>query len=610
MSSLRGTFTSLPDIPSPSTLTFGQDATGVDLLVGLRATMPLLGGIRGGLGLSVAGGGLVATAQERVPIVVDGAVYAATIEHRLAPSVTMVDVEPFLRVEALPWLWVDGGIALTTVTGSSYQQTQRFTDPVGLQFSDGATEQVTASGTLPSTAAVIPQVRLRAGAAWTPVAGGAWSVIPGIGYSAMVGPVVAATAWRETSVDVTLGVRYRFGGMTPSVRDTIRDTVVVGDTVTLVERRRDTVVERLDRRTLRAVLQGDTLRVLAEQRYRRRIPLPEEPLDVSFDLSFVHADGSTSDEASVRYRRILRHRSVPMLPLVAFDSGSVDVPVFYRRPDRRRLPAAGQPLVPGAGEHWQALVLVAQAMRARDGEHLVVQGLHDGRTANAMRAGQRAETIAALLRRASGSVNVRAEIAVATEREWTSAVAIVADDAGMVPRTVVVVDTIADADLPTVQIRPDVLGGDIDAYELRVTAPHGVVHVATGHPESQTMPDVLTWRMADDLRADDVIDRPLRVVLTVDAGDRHAVSDTGSVLVRSEGDVVMALTVRDEALTLASQVAGNDPGPVPVTSRLVRGATAEALVLDGLGVRERSLWVGPWNPALGVRHATYEERRP
>jgi hypothetical protein len=381
-------FRDVSGIPSPESIRFtsaspntsqrGVVSVGADLM---NVSSAQLGISVGYLPVSMRYSG-----QERAPIALEnGALYIATLQHDISAKVELLTITARLRYPLSEWLNVEASLPIGILMNGRYTQTMRFVDPAGLTFVDGQLEQVTGSGNIANKRSIIPSIALHASAELPILPDGSVRIVPRIGYQHSLVNVTTDGAYGIHGLDATVGIRVQLN--TSGIR---RDTTVSIDsnqTTSLPVAVTDPVLEtRVERDTLvelRAGIQQITTELSnvvvdtlvnngrkyrrVQETYRTYVPKPPSVLRGSIALQFVDDDGTITDKARLSATRVLSKRTVPLIPILMFDSASTEVPSRYVQLTREQASAFQGRMAVTAEEHWHYHILniVGERMRTQ-----------------------------------------------------------------------------------------------------------------------------------------------------------------------------------------------------------------------------------------------------
>lgn len=343
-------FRDVSGIPSPESITFTSEASnftqrgtfsvGLDVMNITRAQL--------GIGVGYIPVSMRYSGQERAPIALEnGSLYIATLQHDISARVELLTFTPRIRYPLTAWLNVEASIPLGIPIGARYTQTMRFVDPSGLTFVDGRLEQITGNGKILNTRLIIPSVALHASAELPVVSDGTVHVVPRIGFQHALVTVTNDGAYSIHGVDASVGIRVRFGATGAQ-----RDTVVSIDSIqpaSVPIAERDRIFETLVQRDTLVELRAGIAQITTEltnvvvdtlenngslyrriqETYRTYVPKPPSVLRGSIALQFVDDDGTITEKARLTATRIVAKRTVPIVPIVMFDSTSTEIPSRY-----------------------------------------------------------------------------------------------------------------------------------------------------------------------------------------------------------------------------------------------------------------------------------------
>ncbi|MBU3740805.1 MAG: hypothetical protein FGM24_00810 [Candidatus Kapabacteria bacterium] len=594
-----GTMSTIPGIPAPGPLSFVSDEQYLRGFGYAAVDMKLSNGFFGGIRLTAGSTFAAWKALERVPIAVADSVYAATIEHRLTANVTLVGLEPFLRWKATNSLWLDAGIPLMAILSATHRQTERFVDPAGLLFSDGSTQQVTSAGNVPGLRFMVPLVRLRLNYAISLV-GNSWQLVPHVGAAVTPLSIHGDVAWRDVSFDVGLALRFSpQETVPPPSLPTIRtDTLYVRDTITVLQPgMAEPTPSLIDRIVGSAVVVNDTLNTITvTERYRKVLPKPPAILDGSIRVVFVDADGIERTDAVIETKRRKHARTVPMIPVVVFDTGSRIPDRYVRLTPSQAAAFADRDVIDTAAPHMQHNLLNTIGWRLRRKARISITLQTSGDTAL---GNERVAAVRAYLRATFGVDAKRIRHDQSTGGDTSQMV--IVDPSCEVIGPITRVDTTVEATLPTVRMYPEVVAdAPIVAWTVEVTSQGKTVFARTG---SGPVPEQLTWSMRESVEAAQALQQTFDVRMTVaDAEGGRVVTDPARVLLREAAtmDASAGMQTSHEWITSSALPASfrlcqpTVPATAVYVSTVSLDSDGQSWWLRGVPPQERVLWQGPW----------------
>ena len=291
-------FTGFPGVLSPEAPFSGTDGTGwrggifADYLFGKLFSA--------GIRLNYRAVDAEFRADEQTVIGINGVPTPATIRHSLNSTFNVAEVEPTITLSPFDGLILQAGFAIGFPTTSSYQQTQRFSDPDNVRFVE---EPEPFSGTIPSLAEPLLSVTGLIGYEIPVNQSGSFRIRPEIGLQRTLGDIVQGTNWRTTSMRA--GLSLVLGPV--QNRSVRRDTVYVRDTTTALLFDLAEEQTRLLERTMQdeEILAEDAriFRTTVTERYVVEIPRPRPMLTGNIETWFVEPDGSLTRQATLTIRR-------------------------------------------------------------------------------------------------------------------------------------------------------------------------------------------------------------------------------------------------------------------------------------------------------------------
>lgn len=552
-------FTTIPGIPVPPSrepLRYsGQGTWSARPSLAIAGDMRLFGDVHGGLRLGYAGGTATTAAPERIPIATEQGVYPATLQHKLVMSFTWLAAEPYVRYEPLRWLGLEFAVPVTFSTGSTYTQTQRFSDPDGLQFTDGSVEQGTGEGDIPNAHTTIPMISLGAEGMFPLVADSTLLIVPSVSYAFALSDVVDNTSLRFSGLRLGVGIRYRTPGPAPR-RDTIRITDTVRDTTVVLSRDVKTITTQFADRTVEQFVVGDTIRILVKEQYRRLVPKPPTVLRTSVQIAFVSDKGVVSDDAQVRAHRVRRTRIVPVIPAVAFDEDSASaLPDRYVRLNKRSASKWKEAAIRiGSGSHWQYQVLnVVGSRLLASGGSMRLDAYDDGTADGRRNAMRRCEAVRDYLTTTFGIPARRIPISVRRGQSSQQPWVLMSDTSEVLFRPLTVVDTTSETQLPKVRVSPDVVSeAGVASWSIRMMQHGRQVRAFDGKGD---LPDSIDWDMNQDLDAHVAMkDATLVELLVTDKEGSSVRSAPGRIGLRNASVTDISLDIVEEQLEILKLV--------------------------------------------------------
>lgn len=602
--SATGEMSTIPGIPSPRPLTFTSADASWHPFVYVAADVGITSWLAAGLRATGASTRAIVTAQERLPIARGDSVYLATLEHRRAMDVTTLALEPYLRLAVSNIFSFDVGLPLALPLSTSYRQSQYFTDPSGLQFVDGSVEQVTGSGDIPDMPSVSAFVRARANAELPITTDDNWSVLAHLGASRSITSLHATASWHDIGLEAGLGLRVRLQAPVPVPPPPQRriDTVYVRDTVTVLQPGMADPNVILDERVVSDAVEVDatTSSITIYERYRRVLPKPPAVLGVAIRVVFVGEGGTETIDAYIKGRRQRSVHSASLVPVIAYDGASTELPAWCAQLTRTQATAFTEQDALHAqalerGEHWHRHVLNIIGSRMRRLRRTVMV-LRTGGDATIGAA--RVQSIRMYLQRSYGieARRLRHEHVADVDSTIVMFVDPSCDLLGPVTRA----DTLASGILPTVRIYPDIVSdAGIASWQLTVAQRGTVVHTSTGTGD---LPTMLTWNMQDDIASSDAMRAPFDVALTVaDRDGGMATSDSASITLRESAaaEVGAPIPTVGEWLVQTTPSTGLRPcGTTPPASATTTDLNADDApshwAFKGLPVEMRRWYGGGW----------------
>jgi hypothetical protein len=513
-----GSMQSINGIPSPGPLQFSSESGGIGPWTHAGLDWEIASWLRIGARAGLSWYDLKYAALETVPIATpDGGTRPATIRHSLATSFTVASLAPVMRFCLHDLFSVDVGLPFGLPVSNGYIQKQRFIDPPDLPFVDGSIEPVTGQGAIPDFASFVPGISVGAEATLPLIHNKGLLLVP------RLSAFVPFTSWHDTenlrtwSVAAGIGLRYDFfaaGG------GAFRDTTYFRDTLKVLSTQVASRTTELLRSTSDEIVDGDTIRIIVRQSYRTLIPKPPSVLEASLELAFASRNGEAVQEAQIQLKNVERIRTVPLIPVVAFDDGSDRLPERYVRLSRD----AARTWTEASGivnrpPHWQYHVLNVIGSRLKknglDGTKLVV--FTNGSTESTSRANTRARDVNSYLRTTFGiddvPVEVRADSVPPGGLRWL----VVESTNSAIMQPLTQTDTVIETRLPSILIIPDVISEvGIATWKIQMVHMGRVVDSIVG---TTTVPDTIPWDPNGRIDPDVVLGSPIRITLDVTDGE-------------------------------------------------------------------------------------------
>lgn len=518
----------IPAIATPPSASFSANAQRVRFSGFLGVNVGITGWLSAGLRLHGTDASVQWQSQERLPINVNDTAYLATIDHRRQLRGMRWDVLPYVRI--MPWqhFALDLSIGAGFYGAPSLSQTQLFVDPLGIPFADGTLEQSTGAASLAATIGAVFDAR----ASWMIPISDFGDIVVGLGFRRDLTSMVDGSGWTAQQFVPSIGLRIpMLPVLDPVQLPVLRDTLFLSDTITIVEAREDTVVVLFSRLTTQPEDTAVTEKVVVTSTYQRSIPKPIGLLEVSLSIDFMHSDGGARTFASVVPTRVTRVRTMPLIPIVVFNEGSVSVPKRYG-------------LQPLHIQH-EVLRIVADSLRANATRKVQVVAYHNGTMAGAARAQLQAEAVAGELRSGGkigrGRINVQHDVATDSALLGVVYLRVANVDLQGTQRT-----TLTASRMPEMRIHPDVLSdASIREWRCEIRRAGRTVHSAQG---IGAVPKELRWPMGEvTMRTDESLVWSVSFyVVTIDgtAGESEAASVT--VRTTSEASEAEAAVTRYE----------------------------------------------------------------
>ncbi|CAN5420337.1 hypothetical protein BH10BAC6_BH10BAC6_06430 [soil metagenome] len=592
------TFTSISGVPNPGGLTFAPQGMTLSGHFMIGADFSIANQWRLGLRTGFQGGGATYTATEKVTIAQPSGPYIATIEHTMTVSFLMLNTEPYLRYEPLNWLAIDVGFPFMIPLIPRYKQTQVFTDPAGLQFTDGSVEQETGSGTLSSIRSPVLFGSVRASALLPLTSRRDVFLTPQVDVQTSLQSLVTTATVAALLVRVGVGVRYS----PQSVPTLVRDTTFTRDTITVLSSRaKQAITELADQQVEEFGSGADTVRVLTSQHYRTTLPKPAAVLRAALRVAFVGYGGKDVTDASVQIRKVLVTRHVPLLPVVVFTQLESALPSRYVKLPRREAQRFSESsLKTNAATHWQYHVLnvIGSRMMQHAQTRLTIHGVDDGSEAGGELIRGRIESVRTYIMSSFGIAPSRLSSDVEhAERyhDWIS----MSDSASTLTAPLHLSDTILETTLPVVRIYPDAVNeAPLRAWSVMLSKDSSTIR---SFADTLALPTQLSWNMNEDLDADSAQNSTIVATLSLfDVEGNVASSEPSTIRVRAPQDLNpnAAPFERVEYLVISAPNATIDElpkMPIPTSVRSIdvwNGSPSVAV--PGVLVRAHGMNETPW----------------
>lgn len=513
--------TALAGVPMNDSLLFSSLSATWQPWISFGADAELVAGkekLRLGGRVGLTWNSMTYAATEQVPVVTEsGSTYDATLQHSLRIRFATVYVQPYVRYQVAPWIAVEGGVPLHITSTSSYEQRQRFLDPAGQTFPDGTNEKLSGSGPLQRLSVIVPSLEFAVEGRIATNRQKTLLIAPRVSATIPVIPWESQSGMRTFTLNVGVGIRYRFADGNADEDDAKRDTLIVRDTITLLDGgvERDTVIYA---GTVTEEYAGtDVTNVLIRHRYHRRVPKPPSILKVALRLAFETGDGAIVGTANMRIQQIQRVRRIPLIPLVVFTSTEDSLPIRYRRllPAEAAMWQEAQ-ICADTAVHWQYHVLNvigSRMLRMRDAS-VTILAYDDGTADGAILNARRTTSIQQYLTDVFGINNARIKLNTfrgkPSEKPWV----VLTDPSRTLLGPIALVDTIVDVELPRVRITPDVVSGaGVREWSLRITCDRDTLYQQ--HVQG-ALPKQFTWEIGQELEPRVAVSgNALEVVLTV-----------------------------------------------------------------------------------------------
>lgn len=539
-----GSFSSVPGIPSPGPLQFQPQTGSVLPRFSIGADIPLAQRFRFGARIGLSTSDLSYVANERVPIATrNGELYLATVEHKMSTSFSTIDLAPRIRYNVLDNLALEAGIPVYIPIASSYLQTQRFTDPAGLQFVDGRTEQETGQGVVPELRALTLGVRLRAEGILPITRSGSLSLIPHVEVTQMFMAPNASGAFQSLQISIGIGLRHDFFETPVSepppvlpLKAVSRDTVIAGADTTVVLRPGigESRIEFLGVKSDSTVTDTSVTLVMRPQ-YLQVLPKPPTVLKGSLRLSFVQGDGAISDDARITVSRLKLTRTVPILPLVIFDEAKAEIPSRYQTLSTASAKTwKGKQAITASDVHWQYHVLnvVGDRMRgssARCSLSTYYDGTENGKTLALDRLNKVKQYLVQTFGIAERRFILDVEGGQASQPGWV----LIADPSRTLLKPLTASLLSSETSMPRVQVNTEVISEEgIKAWTITMTQGGKTIRTFKG---AGSVPQEIMWDMNDDLAVDAQAVQQILAELNLEGDDgTTARSEPGRIVVRTQ----------------------------------------------------------------------------
>lgn len=570
------------------------------------------------------------TAQERAPIAVQGGgLYIATLRHDISAQMDVWSLAPRVRVKPLSWLSFEVRIPLSVISDPRYTQVMRFTDPAGLAFVDGRTEQVTGRGRIVNVRTIVPSVAAHLQAEIPLGVPRSITLLPRLGYQQSLQSISGDGAYWLQGVDASIGVRIALKRSDPteevaipSKPDTQRDSMIVESSpIILLDTRveRDTLVElRPGIQQTMTDLANVVVDTVSDQQvtyrrvretYRTYIPKPPSVLRGSVALRFVDEDGTITNNARLTATRVSSQRIVPFVPFVVFDEGSTQIPHRYVQLDLRAAAQFQERLAVTSDTHWHYNILNIVGSRMRAQKQTTCQLQLYASCSDTAVGNTRLRAVQSYLSsrygvRESRITLIYADKGLTDDHGSTMASSVViSDPSGKLLRPVEGQLNFVEARLPTVRIAPDVIS-EAGVRQWHVSINQGLVERYVTADSTGDVRDI-TVDLNDVMSADVALKSPLAFILhlqdnegTTTASEPATLKLTSKALRPSERATPLR---RTEVLRIAGNSAIQQQISASAGQRVLN---APAWSVNGLVAPESTLYES------GSKVYIQEERQP
>lgn len=196
-----------------------SSGSGWATVAGLGFEFASIKNIRHSVRASVSDYNGTLTAAETVPVVVDGTLQTARIQHTLRASIKALDIEPLIHAELTPRLGVFAGFRCSFLYGGTAEQFEELIAPATGTFENSARIRNRKSGNIfalqPLMASVVAGIRttLPLSASW------GYVLVPEISASAGVSSITGNETWRANTIRAGVSVMHRIAADAPPVQD-------------------------------------------------------------------------------------------------------------------------------------------------------------------------------------------------------------------------------------------------------------------------------------------------------------------------------------------------------------------------------------------------------
>lgn len=611
--------TALAGVPMPDSLVFSALSATWQPWISFGADAELMAGndkLRLGGRVGLTWNRMTYAVNEQIGMTAEGgSTYEATLQHSLRVRFATVYMQPYVRYHVAPWMAVEGGVPLHITSASSYEERQRFTDPVGQTFPDGTSEKLVGSGPLQRLSVIVPSLEFAVEGRITMNREKTLLITPRVSTTIPVIPWEAQSGMRTFTFNVGIGLRYRIADGSENEDDSKRDTLIVRDTILLLDSdvEQDTVMYAGT--ATEEYVGTDVTHVLIRHRYHRRVPKPPSILKASIRLAFETGDGAIVGSANMRIQTVRRVRRIPLIPLVVFKASEEELPDRYRRlSPKESANWREEQVFTDTAVHWQyhMLDVIGSRMLKNPETTLSIQAYDDGTADGAILNARRVTSIQRYLVDVFGinedRIALNTQRGKPSEKPWV----VIADPTRRLLAPVSAVDTIVEVELPRLRITPDVVSGagirewslhiecdDDTLYQQRVQGP---------------LPKQFTWEIGQEIEPRVAVSGvPLEVVLTVrDRDGVEQVSDAARIMLGGYDDVFIPSMItldRVEALRWLG------PDDLRTSDRQILGTPRDfELVSPIRGRHRRWIWEKLQEPEQQVldKMELYikDERRP
>lgn len=196
-----------------------SSGSGSATVAGLGFEFASIKNIRHSVRASVSAYDGTLSAAESIPVVVDGTLQTARIQHTLRASIKALDIEPLIHAELTPRLGVFAGFRCSFLYGGTAEQFEELLAPATGTFENNARIRNRKSGNIfalqPLMASVVAGIRTTLPLS----ASGGYVLVPEISASAGVSSITGNETWRANTIRAGVSIMHRIAADAPPVQD-------------------------------------------------------------------------------------------------------------------------------------------------------------------------------------------------------------------------------------------------------------------------------------------------------------------------------------------------------------------------------------------------------